>query len=64
MAVTLLLRCRLDGVEGGDVQLYAGLMVEHTVAVLTYLPLAAAGLGLQHGWIRLEAFSISLSWKN
>src|SRR5215469_9484826 len=38
-----------------------GLMVEHTVALLTYLPLATAGLALITAVIRLAAFSTSLS---
>ena len=36
-------------------------MVEQMVTLLTYLPLAAAGLALMTAWIRLLAFSSSLS---
>src|SRR6478609_1726370 len=38
-----------------------GLMVEQMVALLTYLPLATAGLALMTAVIRLAAFSTSLS---
>src|ERR1035437_1151120 len=38
-----------------------GPMVEQTVALLTYLPLATAGLALITAAIRLAAFSTSLS---
>ena len=38
-----------------------GPMVEHSVALLTYLPLATAGLALITAEIRLAAFSTSLS---
>src|SRR5262245_25266710 len=38
-----------------------GPMVEQMVALLTYLPLAAAGLALITAVMRLEAFSTSLS---
>src|SRR5580704_19688005 len=37
-----------------------GLIVEQRVALLTYLPLAAAGLALRTAEIRLDAFSTSL----
>ena len=36
-------------------------MVEHKVALLTYLPFAADGFALNTAVIRLEAFSTSLS---
>src|SRR5450759_2742131 len=36
-------------------------MVEHTVALLTYLPLATAGFALITAAIRLDAFSTSFS---
>src|ERR1039458_10445922 len=38
-----------------------GLMVEHRVALLTYLPLATAGFALITALIRLAAFSTSLA---
>src|SRR5580698_10801899 len=38
-----------------------GLIVEHNVALRTYLPLATAGLALITAVMRLAAFSISLS---
>src|ERR1017187_1869333 len=37
-----------------------GLMVEHSVVLLTYLPLATAGFALITALIRLAAFSTSL----